>query len=149
MSSDNLKYFICFDNYLPKEMCDSYINFYNSNLNRVYEYEGSYPITLNQNELELVHNIKENFNISHELSKSEIVKRECGSFMGDHFDDGDKFAFILYLNDDYSGGETIIENETIIKPKTGRILLFTNGNIMHRVNKVLSGTRFVISGWFV
>ena len=149
MSSNELKYFICLDNYLSKELCDSYINFYNSNLDRVYEYEDSYPIILQSNELHLIQNIIKDFNINYKLDKVEIIKRENDSIMNDHIDYGDKLSFILYLNDDYDGGETLIENKTIIEPKTGRILLFTNGNTMHRVNKVLNGTRFVMIGWFV
>jgi predicted 2-oxoglutarate/Fe(II)-dependent dioxygenase YbiX len=68
--------------------------------------------------------------------------------MDNHIDEGDTLAFILYLNDDFEGGETVFENETIIKPKKGRLLVFSNGIFLHKVNLITKGERYVIAGWF-
>ena len=50
--------------------------------------------------------------------------------MKPHFDDNnvhnpDVFAAMLYLNDDFSGGHTIFE-ELEVKPKTGKLIIFSN-----------------------
>ena len=68
--------------------------------------------------------------------------------MDNHYDEGDDVAFILYLNDDYEGGHTVIENETTIVPKKGRILVFSNGKLLHKVTTIKQGTRYVLAGWF-
>jgi len=96
-----------------------------------------------------VRTIEGHFNIKFNLDKVEIVKRTAGSFMGNHVDKGDSLSFILYLNNNYIGGETVLENEVVITPKTGRLLVFTNGVIPHRVNEIKEGIRYVIAGWFV
>jgi predicted 2-oxoglutarate/Fe(II)-dependent dioxygenase YbiX len=60
----------------------------------------------------------------------------------------DAIAFILYLNDEFDGGETVFENETTIKPKKGRLLVFSNGIILHKVNLITKGERYALAGWF-
>ena len=147
------KFFCCMDNYLSKEECDKYIQHYNDNNNLVYTAANeSKPIPI-QFDKRLQQIIKD-FNIPYELENLEIVKRGEGSFMDNHYDTNhtdevDKFAFLIYLNEDFEGGETVIEEETTIVPKTGRILLFTNGILFHKVNKIIKGDRYVIAGWFI
>ena len=55
-----------------------------------------------------------------------------------------KVTLLIYLNEDFEGGETtlIIENE-VIKPKTGMLLLFAH-KILHSGRPVLSGTKYVL-----
>lgn len=49
--------------------------------------------------------------------------------------------YIVFLNDDFSGGELEFENGSIIKPKRGSLVYFNN-NERHRVKKCI-GDRFV------
>ena len=78
----------------------------------------------------------------------EIVLWDKKSKMDLHLDKvGNKFAFIIYLNDDYGGGETIIDNIKI-KPKTGRIVLFSNGFYLHKVNEIKNKKRYTLIGWY-
>ena len=35
-----------------------------------------------------------------------------------------------------------------VKPKKGRMSLFDNGKILHKVNKVSKGDRFMLAGWY-
>ena len=69
--------------------------------------------------------------------------------MKNHYDTGDTLAFILYLNQDLEGGQTVFENETVIYPKKGRLLLFSNSIILHKVKEITKGSRYVVAGWFV
>jgi Rps23 Pro-64 3,4-dihydroxylase Tpa1-like proline 4-hydroxylase len=60
------------------------------------------------------------------------------------------FASIIYLNDDYQGGEVYFTNLDIrVKPKAGMLLAFTAGmHHEHAVLKVESGERFTIASFY-
>lgn len=54
-------------------------------------------------------------------------------------------TFMVYLNEDFVGGETTFLNleETIVKPKTGMMLAFKH-EILHQGSEVLSGRKYVL-----
>lgn len=52
------------------------------------------------------------------------------------------YTIIVFLNDEYNGGELIFNNITI-RPKKGQLIYFT-GNEYHLVNKVSSGDRYTL-----
>lgn len=86
------------------------------------------------------------------LDYSTIVRWPNGTFMKPHYDNSykdnpDVFASILYLNDNFSGGYTCFEDFKI-KPKTGKLVVFSNSQYLHHVTKVESGERFVLSLWY-
>jgi hypothetical protein len=61
-----------------------------------------------------------------------------------------KYAAIIYLNDQYSGGEIYFpEHDLSIKPRAGSMLLFPGGKEnLHGVNEIVSGYRHtIISFW--
>tara|TARA_R100001510_G_C7642462_1_gene200048 strand:+ start:1273 stop:1704 length:432 start_codon:yes stop_codon:yes gene_type:complete len=141
------KFFTCVDSYISKKECEKYIEMYNTNLSSTYTYNDTIPLKIKSDQT--VTRICNDFGIKNKLDNLEIVKREEGSFMENHFDKGDTLAFILYLNENLKGGQTVFENETIIYPKKGRLLLFSNGLILHKVEKIIEGTRYVLAGWFI
>lgn len=53
---------------------------------------------------------------------------------------------ILYLNDNFTGGSTIIEGEKI-QPMKGAVLTF-KGELKHGVEEVTQGNRYTISVWY-
>ena len=53
---------------------------------------------------------------------------------------------ITYLNEDFEGGRTIVE-DVEIKPETGKYVEF-NSNKKHMVSKLISGERFVLLCWY-
>ena len=55
--------------------------------------------------------------------------------------------FLFYLNDDFEGGETVIEDITV-KPKQGRIVIFSNGVMYHEVKQIKKNNRFILVGWY-
>ena len=60
---------------------------------------------------------------------------------------------VCYLNDDYSGGETVIKQEVggnyISTPKQGSVVIFkSNEDCVHSVNKITYGTRYTMPIWF-
>ena len=81
-----------------------------------------------------------------------VVRWPIGTFMKPHKDDNnihreDVFAAMLYLNDDFKGGATVFE-EMEVKPETGKLVIFTNGELLHYVSKVEEAERFVLSFWY-
>ena len=53
-----------------------------------------------------------------------------------------RLTFMVYLNDDFVGGETVFENATI-EPACGMALVFVHG-LMHEGGEVLSGRKYVL-----
>ena len=80
-----------------------------------------------------------------------INKYETGGHYGGHYDSPEiggtshNFSFTIFLNDDFKGGELVIEGKTI-KPKQGHIYIYPSDKF-HSVNEVKYGTRFAITGW--
>ena len=139
---------LLYDNFLSKEECNKYIDIFNNEKNKVKQYRNTF--TLNIKDITLLNKLKSEFNID-KLSTPdnlEIVKWPKDSFMKLHYDDKDLLAFIIYLNDDYIGGETIVDKIKVI-PKTGRVIIFSNGRLEHCVNKIEEGTRYTLIGWYV
>ena len=88
----------------------------------------------------------------------EIVQWKPGTFMRPHKDGEDTCSAIIYLNDNYEGGETGIRfndpkgQELIIEPQQGRMIAFVNGTdkgYYHWVNKVRKANRYTLSLWFI
>ena len=57
---------------------------------------------------------------------------------------------MVYLNDDYEGGETeFLYYKNRIKGKKGSLLIWPAGMThVHRGGLVLSGNKYIITGWF-
>lgn len=61
-----------------------------------------------------------------------------------------QFATVIYLNDNYEGGEIFFPNQNFVyKPKLGDAVIFPCGGseYMHGVNEVVSGDRYTIAMW--
>ena len=58
-------------------------------------------------------------------------------------------SFVLFLNDDFEGGEFVFPDLHIqVKPKPGLLVVFpSDQNYMHGVNPVTSGERYSIVTW--
>ncbi len=89
---------------------------------------------------------------SFDPNASHIAKFDSGYGMHEHFDSSkpNDIATLIYLNDNYSGGEIYFpEYDIEIKPKAGDLICFPdNPNYVHGVKKVESGTRYTTPRWF-
>ena len=58
-------------------------------------------------------------------------------------------AWMLYLNDDFEGGETeFLYQKLRVKPKRGRLLIWpTAFTHTHRGGLVLKGSKYILTGW--
>jgi hypothetical protein len=61
-----------------------------------------------------------------------------------------KIVWMIYLNDDFEGGETeFLYYHKRIQPKAGTLLLWPAGlTHAHRGGLVLKGMKYVVTGWF-
>jgi len=60
------------------------------------------------------------------------------------------FSSLIYLNDDYEGGETYFPGHGVrLKPQAGALVLFGAGpQYVHGVSRVARGLRYTYAGWF-
>jgi hypothetical protein len=91
----------------------------------------------------------------------QLVKWEGGQAMPPHADsvnpDGSPhptahraFAAIVYLNDDYDGGEIWFPNQNMrVPPRRGLLVAFRGGlSHMHGVTEVTRGVRYTMPSWY-
>lgn len=134
------------NNFLSKDYCNNLIRLFE---NSSEKFKHGDNLTLDCKDDVLLNNLSKKFKI--DLLKypntKQIVKWPTGSYMNTHLDSGDVYGIIFYLNDDYIGGETVIENKKI-KPKTGNGVLFSNGKLYHSVTKIEKGNRYTLGIWY-
>ena len=60
------------------------------------------------------------------------------------------YSSIIYLNDNYEGGNTIFPNQNYkTTPKAGKLIVFPSGSSHpHGVTEVTSGIRYTLAMWF-
>lgn len=107
--------------------------------------------------------VESTYNLPCEFSILEFIKYEVGGHYISHIDgqylEGNTIKIgpeqkditcILYLNDDYEGGELIFNffNKTII-PQKGDVVTFpSNWRYLHKVSTITEGERYAIVIWF-
>ncbi|MBQ1498745.1 MAG: hypothetical protein IIZ38_10555 [Sphingomonas sp.] len=83
--------------------------------------------------------------------ETQIVRWSPGDGQPLHLDmtrETTTYAAILYLNDDFLGGETFFENGATIRPRTGTLVGFHGASLRHGVRTVVAGTRLTMPIWF-
>ena len=166
------------ENFLSKAECEKLINSTNqhmdeSNINfgqKDKTYRQSKSININDDELEMKVTatvnelLKSNFFPNQEI---QITKYSIGGFYKEHFDafldhqeDGRKqrlISAIIYLNDNFNGGETTFDRlKFSIPPRTGKLIIFKNcigdtnyihPNSLHSSEEITKGQKFVATLW--
>tara|TARA_R110000823_G_C15555139_1_gene459798 strand:+ start:32 stop:508 length:477 start_codon:yes stop_codon:yes gene_type:complete len=148
-----------YKNFISKDLCDYFIKYHKNNFSKIpnCSYNGPfkvidiYPICgINENFKSLLSKllILNNKNQTHFIDYFEIVGWDPGSAMIPHKDfKHQSWSAVLYLNEDYEGGQTYFEDK-IIKPETGKMLFFTGSKLKHGVKKLEKGQRYVITAWY-
>jgi hypothetical protein len=77
--------------------------------------------------------------------------------MTEYFNGKDRlYTVLIYLNDDYEGGETVFPNiNKIIKPEKGKAVVFKNidhndkiiTQSLHRGNPIIKGVKYICNKW--
>lgn len=82
-----------------------------------------------------------------------IIRYKPGDNYPNHYDGhtglGRHISAILYLNDDFVGGELYFKNfDLVIKPKAGMLLLFpSNYAYQHEAMPIVKGNKYAIVTW--
>lgn len=112
---------------------------------------------------QMLNKARELFRKNIDVDYVDVVTWYDGQFMAPHCDVLDFhtglpfkdctdriYTGVLYLNDDYDGGETFFPYLKLdIKPKKGKLLLFpSNIGYIHGVNKVSGNIRYTMPIWF-
>jgi len=101
---------------------------------------------------------KRNF-VAHKTTDFRVNKYEKGGYMSLHCDNihhshGQQYGFpqasvLLFLNDDYEGGEFVV-SELQLNIKKGDAIIFpSNFMFPHEVKEVTKGTRWSIVSWLM
>jgi hypothetical protein len=166
-SIDNI---LIINNFITKEECDLIVSNLDASTalrsdgfweNKVFA-EFSFPkeckVVLKKNRINAHKAIKERFGSSllPNSMNQHIIKWPTGPGMDDHIDDEAyernhyHIASILYLNDDYEGGEIVFPNQGLsLKPKAGDFIAFPgNKNYPHGVKEIFSGERYTAPAWY-
>jgi|TARA_Y100000114_G_C11586268_1_gene243526 predicted 2-oxoglutarate/Fe(II)-dependent dioxygenase YbiX len=87
-------------------------------------------------------------------NKPQICRWKINEFMDLHGDnengiDNMKYSAVIYLNDNYEGGELKFENGELYKLKENSVIFFKSGiQNRHQVLKVIKGLRYTLPLWY-
>ena len=148
------------DNTFTIDECQQLIESYNQNVNFCHVHNGTFPVNIEkcQYNIQLLYSLIEkllfkvySINKDIELDWIEIVKWPPGTFQPFHYDTASPetvFTSITYLNDDFLGGNTYMEDGTLIGIKVSRTVMFDGMKYLHGVKPVGGGTRYTIAAWY-
>lgn len=153
------------DNFLSKDQCERLIKIYNDNIDESFKYRDTFPLNVNkhitcEDDRKYISIISSHVTEICEILKSEgkslhlqnleIVKWPSGSYQQLHYDPpGDVFACIVYLNSDFTGGQTYFEIGREVNPETGKILIFSNSTLKHGVKQISHHDRYTLAFWYI
>lgn len=148
-------------NFLTEEQCQYLINFYK-------EYFPQYGIKYSEGNNHLINlwKLKDKFefiNILHDkfmehiksiynddivMDYFEVCERFPKTSMEYHKDfEHQKYTSVIYLNDDFEGGETVVEGIPI-KPEVGKIITFEGPKLYHGISEIKQASRFAVPVWY-
>jgi hypothetical protein len=144
------------DNFLTTDECNFIIKYYesdkNKNSNKIRNIFPIAPSLKDKNINFLINKLQTTAsNFNSKIDWFQIVKWPEGSSQDLHIDDASNettLSSIIYLNDEFKGGQTYYEDGTIFKPIRGRGLFFDGMYYTHGVKIVEKGTRFVVATWY-
>jgi Rps23 Pro-64 3,4-dihydroxylase Tpa1-like proline 4-hydroxylase len=92
-------------------------------------------------------------NIKSRERTMHLLKYEKAGFLPAHSDHGISsrvLSAVLYLNDDYEGGNIKFQHAGVdLKPEAGSIIFFPSNYVyVHEVDAMISGTRYSLPNWY-
>ena len=87
-------------------------------------------------------------------SDATLLRYNRGDFFAPHRDSGPhvrerQVTVVLYLNDDFSGGETVFyESGKVITPEAGLCAVFLS-KLVHSSQRIRWGSKIVVAGWLL
>tara|TARA_E500000178_G_C16658163_1_gene589400 strand:- start:186 stop:626 length:441 start_codon:yes stop_codon:yes gene_type:complete len=139
------------ENFLHKNICNYLIDFYkyNTKLSEAFEKRRRIDLLKINDDLNItsIVNLYKRIKPLDSLINIELVYWPIGE-KHDWHDDTVYYDYtsITYLNENYIGGRTELENYSIV-PKIGKIVLFESKKL-HRVTCLEKNDRYVIAAWY-
>ena len=92
-------------------------------------------------------------NIKSREHMMHLLRYDSSGYLPEHQDQGVStrvLSVLLYLNDDYEGGEITFKNSNLtLKPESGSVLFFpSNFLYIHEVAPVTKGPRYALPNWY-
>ncbi len=146
------------NNFLTKQECNFLIKFHNDNYSVLGNPHYETQVLNLTNHIINYDFIKyfyakiayhiQNVNKNLFINYFEIVKWFENDFMDKHYDfDYHTYTSVIYLNDDFKGGETFVNDLKII-PEIGKIVTFQGSLNIHGVLKITKGNRYTLPIWY-
>tara|TARA_B100001250_G_scaffold94165_1_gene78522 strand:- start:458 stop:934 length:477 start_codon:yes stop_codon:yes gene_type:complete len=146
------------DDFLSEDKCDFLIDYYKKYPNKE-TYNATLLLWMKDTSLfdlrkswirnRYLSRIKKEFPLK--LNYDQIVFWPPNSSKDMHKDGGtyknNDWTSVCYLNDDYEGGYTLIEDDEF-KPKKGRLVVFPSKKMNHGVSLVKSRSRYTYIAWW-
>ena len=132
-------------------------NFYQRNIGNMPEYSGMYKkfSELGMNYLKELGYSDDLLPSKYGFEELRIKKYDVGDSFDTHVDVSDHesarrwLAFLVYLNDNFTGGETEFHDGKMIHPKTGTVLVFPCvWTFPHAGLPIKSGSKYILTTYF-
>lgn len=82
------------------------------------------------------------------INYHQLVHWPENSYQPRHIDfDYHTYTSIIYLNDDFSGGQTVVGIQKV-NPVQGKIITFQGNKIDHEVLPIRKGNRYTLAVWY-
>lgn len=149
-------------NFISKKICNNLIKWHEeywpqleSDKELTEEHYGQYVINIHNVDKDVFKLIgaKLNYEIqkiskNHYANYYQLTKWNTGCWALPHKDIKNHiWSSILYLNSNFKGGETIVGDE-VVKPESGKLIIFQGAKITHSVNKITKGFRYTVPCWY-
>ena len=147
------------DGFILQEDCDALVKEFNTILNKFNKNIDNRLLYVNSNEPVINYFIKKYINkFNKKLNKTYYIREillsiyKSKSYLQEHIDWDvleykDNLGMLLYLNDDFEGGELYFSKKKLsFKPKKGSVIIFpcNQNEYTHSVNEIKSGVRYTI-----
>lgn len=142
------KDYILHRKFFDSEFCSEVIKNYNTNFS--YEPRGdwdSWTISNAQYKEYLLQKVKNIIPEGIKNSWINLTVYQPGDNLRIHTDKRSEHTIVINLNEDYQGGDFVIEQENK-KLEIGDTLIFNGGSVKHGVRPVLKGIRYSLNYWF-
>lgn len=134
-----------YDNFVTNTESNELIEYYNSNIhNEIYEKNKTYTFK----SVSVSEQRYSKFEISKKikLTQSQLIRIQLinnsiktNEYMHAH---EAYWTYLVFLNDNFEGGELVIE-DNIITPVKNQMIIFS-GKLKHKVNNVINGNRYTL-----
>lgn len=134
-----------YDNYLTNNDCEWIIDYYKSNKDIVFRETNEFVINYEGIELDVNSDFILNKKFNMKYAEYIRIQKTDINVIPNSTPHTHKtpFNFVIFLNEEFKGGELYINNQTII-PKTGTMVYFS-GDEEHYPTPVIYGERYVIA----